>query len=76
MLVSENLLKGSVATDQDSRLSWNDRSWTEHNRTSVKFAPDDEAATHSGDEDEVGVGVGRGGGDEPGSAEQSRAAVL
>lgn len=35
----ENLLKGSIATE-DSRISWNDlnHSWGEHTRTSVKFA--------------------------------------
>ncbi len=36
-LLPENLLKGSVATDQDSRLSWN-----EHTRTSVKFMGEEE----------------------------------
>ena len=34
--MTENLLKGSVATDQDSRLSWSDKP------SQVKFAGDEE----------------------------------
>ena len=47
--IAENLLRGSVATDQDSRLSW-----SEHDRSAVKFAGEDEGRT-SGDEEEVGM---------------------
>lgn len=36
-IIVENLLRGSVATDQDSRLSWN-----EHNRSAVKFEGEDD----------------------------------
>lgn len=47
-LLAENLLRGSVATDQDSRLSW-----SEHmNQSAVKFAGDEEGRI-SGDEEEV-----------------------
>jgi len=40
------LLKGSVATDQDSRLSWN----AEHTRSSVKFAGEEELEEVSDEE--------------------------
>ena len=48
---AENLLKGSVATDQDSRLSWN-----EHTRSSVKFAGEDLEGSDASD-DEVCIGA-------------------
>ena len=52
--ITENLLKGSVATEQDSRLSWNDlnRSWTDHTRTSVKFAGEEDEEDDLNDENE------------------------
>ena len=50
----ENLLRGSVATDQDSRLSWNDRSWTgETTRSSVKFAGEEADDRHNSDDEDV-----------------------
>ena len=52
-LCTENLLRGSVATDQDSRLSWNDRSWTgETTRSSVKFVGEEVEETHNSEDDE------------------------
>ncbi|KAI0216998.1 Scribble [Lamellibrachia satsuma] len=49
----ENLLRGSVATDQDSRLSWNDRSWTgETTRSSVKFAGEEADDRHNSDDED------------------------
>ncbi len=46
-VITENLLRGSVATDQDSRLSW-----SEHNRSAVKFAGEDDDLDLT-DEEEV-----------------------
>ena len=47
---SENLLRGSVATDQDSRLSWNEPIT---NRSAVKFAGDDMQSDGEIDTEEV-----------------------
>ena len=43
---AENLLRGSVATDQDSRLSWNDQP----NRSAVKFAGEEDLDDFEGEE--------------------------
>ena len=46
---AENLLRGSVATDQDSRLSW-----SEHiNRSAVKFAGEEMEENAGMDDEEV-----------------------
>ena len=42
-----------MATDQDSRLSWNDRSWTgETTRSSVKFVGEELEEQHYSEDDE------------------------
>ena len=42
-----------MATDQDSRLSWNDRSWTgETTRSSVKFVGEELEEQHDSEDDE------------------------
>lgn len=47
--VTENMLMGSIATDQDSRLSWNEV----HSRSAVKFAGEEEGEMPTDEEEEV-----------------------
>nr|AUG84437.1 scribble [Platynereis dumerilii] len=44
----ENMLMGSIATDQDSRLSWNEV----HSRSAVKFAGEEDGELPTDDEEE------------------------